>query len=51
MRKPNYGFERRVRELEKQAKKAAKAEAKRQKTKDEDPNGAQGDGAPDQENS
>ena len=31
MRKPNYRFERRTREIEKQAKKAAKAEAKREK--------------------
>lgn len=30
-RKPNYGFDRRVRELEKKEKKEKKAEAKRQK--------------------
>jgi|GEM_PF-3268752 len=35
MRKPNYKFDRRVREIEKQEKKAAKLEAKRQKARDD----------------
>ena len=49
MRKPNYGFERRTRKLDKQAKKAAKAEAKRQKAKDGDPDAADGAASDDQE--
>lgn len=36
MRKPNYRFERRTRELEKQAKKARKAEIEQQKAAPED---------------